>query len=90
MFADVESGMWKRLGDIKAAAAEKEAISPTKSRRHRSGPRMLKLLDAVGVPDDLPEAPVPKSLSSQPKSYQLQVGPDSHRRQPELMLPFTC
>ena len=82
--------MWKRLGDIKAAAAEKEANSPTKGRKHRSGPRMLKLLDAVGVPDDLPEAPAPKSLSSQPKFYQLQVGPDFYRGQFERTLPTTC
>ena len=73
--ADVESGMWRRLGDIKAAAAEKEAKSPTKRQKHRSAPRMLRLLDAVGVPDDLPEAPAPESLTSQPKSYQLQVVP---------------
>lgn len=67
--------MWQRLGDIKAAAAEKEAKSPTKRQKHRAGPRMLRLLDAVGVPDDLSEAPAPRSLTSQPKSYQLQVSP---------------
>ncbi|KAK9831775.1 hypothetical protein WJX74_008901 [Apatococcus lobatus] len=69
---NVESGMWKRLADIKAASAEQAAKSPTKRQKHRSGPRMLKLLDAVGVPEDLPEAPAPSSLTSQPKSYQLQ------------------
>ncbi|KAK9861722.1 hypothetical protein WJX84_002580 [Apatococcus fuscideae] len=70
---DVESGMWKRLEQVKAAAAEKEAKSPKKQqRRNSAGPRLHKLLDAVGVPENLPEAATPASLTCQPKSYQLQ------------------
>ena len=66
--------MWKRLEQVKAAAAEKEAKSPKKQqRRNSAGPRLHKLLDAVGVPENLPEAATPASLTCQPKSYQLQV-----------------
>ncbi len=65
--------MWARLQEVKAAAAEREARSPKKSKSRSLGPRMLKLLDAVGVPEDLPEAPTPSSLKCQPKPYQLQA-----------------
>lgn len=65
--------MWARLQEAKAAAAEREARSPKKNKKRSSGPRMLKLLDAVGVPDNLPEAQTPPSLTCQPKSYQLQA-----------------